>query len=128
MRKKDSTNKGGRPKSKDPKKEAYITVRFTENEVELLNEKVKQFGRTRSEFIRQAVLHLEVKTYADPKELKLLKDIRMELRNLGTNINAIAHRANTEKIKFDNKDVRDSQKYIEELRPILAKIHNGMIQ
>lgn len=46
-----------------------------------------------SEFTRYAALKAEVRKAVTPEELAIVKELGQELRNIGTNINAIARKA-----------------------------------
>lgn len=81
-------------------KEILRTVRFTPEEDKALSEKVKAFGGTISDFLRKSVFNSEIVSLPSPETIKLLQQYQRVLTNLGTNLNAIARRANNEKLTF----------------------------
>ena len=127
MIKKNSTNKGGRPRKEDQIKAVFRTVRFSPDEDELLTAKLAEFGGTRSDFIRRAALGAKIKSVPSPETIKLLQEYRTNLRNIGVNLNAIAHRANTEKIKFGYLDLQKAKEECESFLQILKTIQNEMM-
>lgn len=128
MKMKNSTNKGGRPRKEDQLKAVFRTVRFTSDEDEQLTAKLSEFGGTRSDFIRKAALGAKIKSIPSPETIKLLQEYSTNLRNIGTNLNAIAHRANTEEIKFDYLDLRETQKICKDFSQIITNLRNEMLQ
>ena len=127
MRKKQSTNKGGRPRKEDQVKVVFRTVRFSTDEDEQLTAKLTEFGGTRSDFIRKAALGAKIKSVPYPETIKLLQVYSANLRNIGTNLNAIAHRANTDEIKFGYRDLQEAQQICKDFSRIITEIRNEMI-
>ena len=127
MKKKNSSNKGGRPRKEDQVKAVFRTVRFSPDEDDLLTAKLAEFGGTRSDFIRKAALGAKIKSVPSPETIKLLQEYSANLRNIGTNLNAIAHRANTEEIKFGYLDLREAQQVCKDFSQIIKAIRNEMI-
>lgn len=127
MKKKNSGNKGGRPRKEDQAKVVFRTVRFSPNEDEQLTAKLSEFGGTRSDFIRKAALCAKIKSVPSPETIKLLQKYSENLRNIGTNLDAIAHRANIEKIKFGYLDLREAQQDCKEFSRIITEIRNAML-
>ena len=127
MKKKNTTGKTGRPKKEDQIKAVFRTVRFTQEEDERLADKVSQYGGTRSEFIRKAALAAKIVSVPDPETIKLLQDYRTNIRNIGTNLNAIAHRANTEEVKFGFLDLQECKKECESFLRIIKELQNKMM-
>lgn len=127
MNKKITTGKTGRPKKEDQVKAIFRTVRFTPEEDERLTAKLAEFGGTRSDFIRKAALGANIKSVPSPETIKLLQEYTTNLRNIGTNLNAIAHRANTEEIKFGYLDLREAQQLCKDFSQIIKAIRNEMM-
>ena len=127
MKKKNTTGKTGRPRKEDQVKAVFRTVRFSPEEDERLTSKLTEFGGTRSDFIRKAALGTKIKSVPSPETIKLLQEYSTNLRNIGTNLNAIAHRANTEEIKFGYLDLREAQKVCNDFSQIIKAIRNEMI-
>lgn len=59
-----------------------------------------------SEFVRYAALRAEVRTALTEEELSAVKELTMQLRNIGTNINAIARKANSGLARDYTTDLR----------------------
>jgi len=73
-----------------------ITVRLTSEELELFREKAKKKNMTISDLVRTSVLsekHARRKSF----ECEYVKKIYYELNKIGTNINQIAKRCNTQR-------------------------------
>lgn len=128
MKKKNTIGKTGRPKKEDNIKNVFRTVRFAQEEDEQLGVKVSQYGGSRSDFIRKAALGVKIVSVPDPETIKLLQEYRTNLRNIGINLNAIAHRANTKEIEFDYSDLQESKKECESFLLIVKKIQSKMMQ
>ena len=126
-KKKKTTGKTGRPRKEDQVKAVFRTVRFSPEEDEQLTVKLTEFGGTRSDFIRKAALGAKIKSVPSPEIIKLLQEYSTNLRNIGTNLNAIAHRANTEEIKFGFLDLREAQQVCKDFSRIITAIRNEMI-
>lgn len=58
-----------------------------------------------SEFSRYAAMKAEVRKAVTPEELAIVKELSQELRNTGTNINAIARKANNDLARNYTKDL-----------------------
>jgi hypothetical protein len=127
MKKKNSSNKGGRPRKEDQVKAVFRTVRFSPDEDEQLTAKLAEFGGTRSDFIRKAALGAKIKSVPSPETIKLLQEYSANLRNIGTNLNAIAHRANTEEIKFGYLDLRKAQQVCKDFSRKITEIRNAIL-
>lgn len=83
-------SKGGRPKA-IYKKAIKITGRFTQKEFELVAEKVKYLGMTKSQYIsKMAVEGKIIDTYAPAQ-----KELVLRLINISNNLNQLAKAANT---------------------------------
>lgn len=124
---KKSTNKGGRPRKEDQVKAVFRTVRFSPDEDKQLTAKLAEYGGKRSDYIRKVALSATIKQVSSPETIKLLLEYRDNLRNIGINLNAIAHRANTEKIKFKSTDLQEAQENCKEFSRIIKEIENGLM-
>ena len=127
MKTKNTTGKTERPRKEDQVKAVFRTVRFSPEEDEQLTAKLTEFGGTRSDFIRKAVLGAKIKSVPSPEIIKLLQEYSTNLRNIGTNLNAIAHRANTEEIKFGFLDLREAQQVCKDFSRIITEIRNAIL-
>ena len=71
-----------------------------ENEEKILEQKSKIF-KNKSEFLRKIILETDAENLQD--KVELLREIKIEIRRIGNNLNQIARHLNTEKqmeIKF----------------------------
>lgn len=127
MTNKKTTGKTGRPRKEEPLKAVYRNVRFTPDEDAALTEKVKQYGGSRSDLIRKAITGAEIIAYPSPETIQLLQSHMTNLRNIGTNLNAIAHRANTEEIQFEIDDLLEAQEKSLKLLKILQEIEGAIM-
>lgn len=75
-----------------------VSIRYSDEEYKVLQEKIKESGQTKSAYIINATLNGKVSSADDVNEMKkiskLLFDIDKQLRGMGTNLNQIAHVAN----------------------------------
>lgn len=75
-----------------------ILVRMTEEEYELLSQKVLSSGRTMQAYMLEVALSGKITSSDEISEMKqknkLLEDMDKQLRGMGTNLNQIAHVAN----------------------------------
>lgn len=76
-----------------------VSVRMTEEEYISLMMRVKESGQTQQSFIINAVLGAKISGREEVKELQKLNgrfvDTNMQLRGMATNINQMAHVANS---------------------------------
>lgn len=128
MKTKKTTGKTGRPKKKDALKGVYRNVRFTPDEDAALAEKVKVYGGTRSDFIREAIAGAKVVAVPTPETIKLFQEYLTNLRNIGTNLNAIAHRANIEEVKFGYLEMREAKNECDALLQICKDMQAKMMK
>jgi methyl-accepting chemotaxis protein len=90
----------GRPKLIEGKRSKKIDTRFTEEEFGLLQELEKELGLSKTELIRERVLHKAGVTIINARELILRLDgIGAEMARAGNNINQLAKHANTLKLQ-----------------------------
>ena len=75
-----------------------VSIRYSDDEYKVLQEKIKESGQTKSAYIINATLNGKVSSADDVQEMKeqskLLSDIYKQLRGMGTNLNQMAHVAN----------------------------------
>lgn len=75
-----------------------VSIRYSDEEYMVLQEKIKESGQTKSAYIINATLNGKVSSADDVQEMKeqskLLSDIYKQLRGMGTNLNQMAHVAN----------------------------------
>ena len=127
MKKEKTSGKTGRPKKKDSLKDVYRNVRFTPAEDAALTEKAKQANCSRSDFVRKAVENARVVPVESKETIKNLRDHKTNLGNIGRNLNAIAHRANTEGIQFELNDLQEARDESLKLIKILQEIQSKMM-
>lgn len=90
----------GRPKLLDGKRSKKIDTRFTEEEFGLIQELEKELGLSKTELIRERVLHKAGVTIINARELlQRLDGIGAEMGRSGNNINQLAKHANTLKLQ-----------------------------
>lgn len=75
-----------------------VSIRYSDEEYKVLQEKIKESGQTKSAYIINVTLNGKVSSADDVQEMKeqskLLLDIDKQLRGMGTNLNQMAHVAN----------------------------------
>ena len=75
-----------------------VSIRYSDEEYKVLQEKIKESGQTKSAYIINATLNGKISSADEVNEMKeqskLLSDIYKQLRGLGTNLNQMAHVAN----------------------------------
>ncbi len=75
-----------------------VSIRYSDEEYKVLQERIKESGQTKSAYIINATLNGKVSSADDVQEMKeqskLLSDIYKQLRGMGTNLNQMAHVAN----------------------------------
>ena len=75
-----------------------VSIRYSDEEYKVLQEKINESGQTKSAYIINATLNGKVSSADDVQEMKeqskLLSDIYKQLRGMGTNLNQMAHVAN----------------------------------
>lgn len=98
--KKNNKYKGRRPKEGTQVKGISHTIRFSVEEDNELTERIKVFGGTRSDFIREAVFNSKVISIVPKEAIQILSSYEMNLRNIGTNLNSIAKKANDSALQF----------------------------
>ena len=79
--------RNGRPKKqKDQIRNIGKNIRYSKEEWEIVQEKLKETGLGYSEFIRKASLNVEIKSI-DLEVVKAIRDVRNNLIKIGNNIN-----------------------------------------
>ena len=82
--------RNGRPKKeKDQIRNIAKNIRYSKEEWEIVQEKLKETGLGYSEFIRKSSLNAEIKSI-DLEVIKAIRDVRNNLIKIGNNINIIA--------------------------------------
>lgn len=93
-------SKGGRPpKNVVMKRNYFVRTKLTKAEKEIVIAKAARAEVTLYEYMRQAVLTAQVikpEPPITPEEWEILKNLMVAIRNLGTNVNAIALKANND--------------------------------
>lgn len=84
------------------KRNHTVTIRMNKAEYDLLQNKVKESGRTQQEVVIKAIADLKIASAEEVEELKRLNqmfaDILCQLRGATTNINQIARKLHTDRI------------------------------
>ncbi len=103
-----------------------VSIRYSDEEYKVLQEKIKESGQTKSAYIINATLNGKVSSADDVHEMKeqskLLLDIDKQLRGMGTNLNQIAHVANgkgiipsADKLKEIEREVVDVKREVDDI-------------
>ena len=103
-----------------------VSIRYSDEEYKVLQEKIKESGQTKSAYIINATLNGKVSSADDVQEMKeqskLLLDIDKQLRGMGTNLNQIAHVANgkgiipsADKLKEIEREVVDVKREVDDI-------------
>lgn len=90
------------------------TIRFTTEELRIIEEKTDQANLNISEFIRQSALNKNIVVIED------LKEFTKELRGIGKNLNQLAILAHQGKIKCI--DLENNQKKVDEIWQLLNSL------
>lgn len=82
--------RNGRPKKQEDQiRNIGKNIRYSKEEWEIVQEKLKETGLGYSEFIRRASLNVEIKSI-DSEVVKAIRDVQSNLKKIGNNINIIA--------------------------------------
>ena len=103
-----------------------VSIRYSDEEYKVLQEKIKESGQTKSAYIINATLNGKVSSADDVNEMKeqskLLLDIDKQLRGMGTNLNQMAHVANgkgiipsVDKLKEIEREVVDVKREVDDI-------------
>jgi hypothetical protein len=92
----DKRSRSGRPPKADANRTKKITVRFTEDEYRTISELEETLGTSKTDLVRERLLHGARLTIINAKELTAaLNAVGTELGRSGNNINQLARYANT---------------------------------
>jgi len=92
----DKRSRSGRPSKADANRTKKITVRFTEDEYRMIGELEETVGISKTDLVRERLLHSARLTIINAKELTaVLNAVGTELGRSGNNINQLARYANT---------------------------------
>lgn len=103
-----------------------VSIRYSDEEYKVLQERIKESGQTKSAYIINATLKGKVSSADDVQEMKeqskLLLDIDKQLRGMGTNLNQMAHVANgkgiipsADKLKEIEREVVDVKREVDDI-------------
>ncbi len=103
-----------------------VSIRYSDEEYKMLQERIKESGQTKSAYIINATLNGKVSSADDVQEMKeqskLLLDIDKQLRGMGTNLNQMAHVANgkgiipsADKLKEIEREVVDVKREVDDI-------------
>ena len=75
-----------------------VSIRYSDEEYKVLQEKIKESGQTKQAYIINATLNGKISSADEvnvmKEQSKKLNDIDKQLRGMGTNLNQMAHVAN----------------------------------
>jgi len=92
----DNRKQTGRPKMAEGKRTKKVTARFTEDEYKIINGLEETLGISKTDLVRERLLHGARLTIINAKELITeLNVVGTELGRSGNNINQLARHANT---------------------------------
>ena len=103
-----------------------VSIRYSDEEYKVLQERIKESGQTKSAYIINATLNGKVSSADDVQEMKeqskVLLDIDKQLRGMGTNLNQMAHVANgkgiipsADKLKEIEREVVDVKSEVDDI-------------
>ena len=103
-----------------------VSIRYSDEEYKMLQERIKESGQTKSAYIINATLNGKVSSADGVQEMKeqskLLLDIDKQLRGMGTNLNQMAHVANgkgiipsADKLKEIEREVVDVKREVDDI-------------
>lgn len=103
-----------------------VSIRYSDEEYKMLQERIKESGQTKSAYIINATLNGKVSSADDVQEMKeqskLLLDIDKQLRGMGTNLNQMAHVANgkgiipsADKLKEIEREVVEVKREVDDI-------------
>ena len=120
------------------KRNHTVTIRMNKAEYDLLQNKVKESGRTQQEVVIKAIADLKIASTEEVEELKRLNqmfaDILCQLRGATTNINQIARKMNTDGfmprediLYYLNKNILKYRKESEKIWLLIRRLISGQI-
>ena len=115
------------------KRNHTVTIRMNKAEYNLLQNKVKESGRTQQEVVIKAIADLKIASTEEVEELKRLNqmfaDILSQLRGATTNINQIARKLHTDgevpndsTLYFLNKNILKYRKEREKIWLLIRRL------
>ena len=118
------------------KRNHTVTIRMNNEEYNLLQNKVKESGRTQQEVVIKAIAEFKIASAEEVEELKRLNqmfaDILCQLRGTTTNINQIARKLHTDGeipndsiLYFLNKNVLKYRKESEKIWLLIRRLISG---
>ena len=121
------------------KRNHTVTIRMNNEEYNLLQNKVKESGRTQQEVVIKAIADLKIASTEEVEELKrlnqLFADILCQLRGTTTNINQIARKLHTDGeipndsiLYFLDKNVLKYRKESEKIWLLIRRLISGQIR
>lgn len=93
-----------------------VHLRFNDEEYEKLKASAKSVDMPLARYIRFMAMHGEVKEY----NMKIVQDVRMEMRKIGTNINQIAAMVNASQVVTD-VDLKSIKRECNRLTDLIEK-------
>ena len=120
------------------KRNHTVTIRMNNEEYNLLQNKMKESGRTQQEVVIKAIADLKIASTEEVEELKrlnqLFADILSQLRGVTTNINQIARKLHTDgevpndsMLYFLNKNILKYRKESERIWQLIRRLISGQI-
>ena len=120
------------------KRNHTVTIRMNNEEYNLLQNKMKESGRTQQEVVIKAIADLKIASTEEVEELKRLNqmfaDILSQLRGVTTNINQIARKLHTDgevpndsTLYFLNKNILKYRKESERIWQLIRRLISGQI-
>ena len=120
------------------KRNHTVTIRMNNEEYNLLQNKMKESGRTQQEVVIKAIADLKIASTEEVEELKrlnqLFADILSQLRGATTNINQIARKLHTDgevpndsTLYFLNKNILKYRKESEKIWQSIRQLISGQI-
>ena len=118
------------------KRNHTVTIRMNNEEYNLLQNKMKESGRTQQEVVIKAIADLKIASTEEVEELKtlnqILSEILSQLRGATTNINQIARKLHTDgevpndsTLYFLNKSILKYRKESEKIWLLIRRLISG---
>ena len=124
-----SSRKGTRtpatPEPEDSRLKIY-TLRLTKSERDELAAQAKSTGKKMSDYVRSRIFGYRLpkrQNVIDEETYRLLSNLHKEIRNLGVNINRLAHNMH---LGFDVQ-AEEVQPNIQELKPLLETLRRTLV-